>query len=204
VKLYYSPTSPYARKVRVFTREKGLLGQMDEVAVNPWSQDDSVAELHAVNPLGKVPALIGPTGESYFDSRVICAFLDTAGENGEGLIPHAGEERFRVLRGEALADGVADAAVGVVMESRRPAGQQSEAAKERGRMAITRGVSAMSEALPFLPRGFGIAHIAFAVSLAYLDFRLSDMGWRANHGGLAQWLDEVAARPSMTETAPPA
>jgi glutathione S-transferase len=202
VKLFYSATSPYARKARVVLREKGLQPEIEESLVNPWGSEDEVAELRAVNPLGKVPALIGPDGENYFDSPVVCAFLDARG-SGHPLIPAGGEERFRVLRAEALADGVLDAGVGVLLESRRPPEQQSAAARERSEAAVTRAVAAMSEALPFLPKELTLGHLTMAIALGYLDFRLPYLNWRDSHQGLAAWYSEMAQRPSLKETAPP-
>ncbi len=202
MKLYYSPTSPYARKARIVLREKQLTDMVEEIPVNPWSGDDEVAELRAVNPLGKVPALMGPAGEPYYDSRVVCAYLDAQGP-GAPLVPADGEERFRVLRAEALADGVVDAAVSLVLEGRRPLEQRSDRMSERWNLSAMRGVSAMSEALPYLPREVTLAHVAFAAALAYLDFRLPDLPWRDGHDGLAQWYADFSARPSFIETAPP-
>jgi glutathione S-transferase len=179
-----------------------LQQEIEESLVNPYGPAEEVAELLAVNPLGKVPALIGPNGENYFDSPVICAFFDARG-SGPALVPAQGEDRFRVLRAEALADGVLDAGVGIVMEGRRPPELQSAAACERSLGAVTRGVAAMSETLPYLSKGFSLGHITMAIALGYLDFRLPDVPWRKNHQGLAAWYDEVSARPSMKETAPP-
>jgi glutathione S-transferase len=39
-------------------------------------------------------------------------------------------------------------------------------------------------------------------ALAYLDFRLPHIAWRAPHPRLAHWLDDVSARPSMIATQP--
>jgi len=203
VKLYYSATSPYARKARVVMREKRLNDQIEEILVNPWGEEDIVSELRSVNPLGKVPALTGPQGEPYFDSRVICAYLDEEGR-GAPLIPPSGEDRFRVLRAEALADGIVDSAACIVIENRRPPEKRFQPMLDRWENAISRGVSTMSEALPYLPRELTLAHIAFAVALGYLDFRVPDLDWRSNHAGLAQWYAGFAERPSLKETAPPA
>jgi glutathione S-transferase len=183
-------------------REKDLMPMIEEVAVNPWGDDDIIAELHAVNPLGRVPALMGPSGEGYFDSRVICAFLDAQGQEPR-LVPESGPDRFRVLRAEALADGILDSAVAHVLEGRRPEGQRSEQMQQRCRLAIGRGLSALREALPYLPRSISLGHIAFATVLGYLDFRLPQIEWRNGHEGLEGWYAEVSARPSFIETAPP-
>lgn len=55
MQLIYSPTSPYARKVRMLVIEKGLTDRVEVVVANPL-QDPP--ELLAANPLAKVPAII--------------------------------------------------------------------------------------------------------------------------------------------------
>jgi len=63
MKLYHAKPSPFARRVRVLLRERGLLSRIDEIATAPW---DSPAELLAVNPASKVtqlqPSLCGSNG----------------------------------------------------------------------------------------------------------------------------------------------
>jgi glutathione S-transferase len=71
MQLFYSATSPYARKVRMVAIETGLNAQITSVAVNV--ADDNPA-LFAANPLGKVPALLLDNGEALFDSPVICRY----------------------------------------------------------------------------------------------------------------------------------
>jgi hypothetical protein len=47
MKLFYNPTSPYARKVIVVILEKNLLACVELCALDPWT---APAELHAANP----------------------------------------------------------------------------------------------------------------------------------------------------------
>lgn len=86
MKLFYSPTSPYVRKVMVLLHETG---QLDDVALEPTSGTPlAPAEgLAARNPLTKVPALERPDGCTLYDSRVICAYLDDRA--GAGFTPKA-------------------------------------------------------------------------------------------------------------------
>jgi glutathione S-transferase len=58
MKLFYAPTSPFARKVRVTAHELRLEDRIELVLVNPWSD----AELRSLNPLAKVPTLIRDDG----------------------------------------------------------------------------------------------------------------------------------------------
>ena len=120
MKLFYSKTSPYSRKVRMMIHEKGLQQAITSVTCNPF---DEAPELGAANPLGKVPTLILDDGSPLYDSPVICAYLDTLTPGR--LIPESGRERWNVLRWEALCDGVLDAAYNIVMERRRDAQEQS-------------------------------------------------------------------------------
>ena len=55
MKLRYSPTSPYVRKVLVCAIERNLEEGIERLATNTA---DPKSDLSSVNPLGKVPALI--------------------------------------------------------------------------------------------------------------------------------------------------
>jgi glutathione S-transferase len=44
--------------------------------------------------------------------------------------------------------------------------------------------------------------LAIAVALSYMDFRVSEVAWRATAPRLAAWFERMSARPSMTSTAP--
>ena len=104
MRLFHSPTSPFARKVVACAIARGIDEQITLVTVATASP-----ELAAHNPLGKLPCLVTDDGVSLYDSRVICAFLDTVGD-GFSMFPEHGP-RMRALRMEALGDGISDAAV---------------------------------------------------------------------------------------------
>ena len=73
MKLYYSPASPYARKVRVVAIETRLDRNMEmvNVTVSPVVPN---ADVDKHNPIGKIPAL-SAKGMDLFDSPVICEYL---------------------------------------------------------------------------------------------------------------------------------
>ena len=60
MKLYYSNTSPYSRKVRLVIAEKGLGDQVEGILINPFNHDN--ADFSAANPLGKIPVLVLDNG----------------------------------------------------------------------------------------------------------------------------------------------
>ncbi len=197
MKLFYSPTSPYARKVRIVAAEKGLDDRIELVPCNPFEDAD---ELRRVNPLGKVPCLMLDDGTALYDSPVICEYLDAATPTPR-LLP-ADERRWRVLRLQALADGMLDAAVAIVMERWRPEGERSEGWIRRWSDAIRRGADTFAEEIATLPETISLAHVAMGAALGYLDFRLPELEWRADRKSLATWYETFAERSSMRATRP--
>jgi len=201
MKLIGSPTSPYVRKVRAVLAEKKI---EYEFAVDVSGDENSVARW---NPLGRVPVLILDDNTILFDSRVIVEYLDNLAPNNR-LIPPPGRERIVVRRWEALADGICDAAVGAVMEGRRPATQQSAEWVGRQRATIARGLAACAEDLGEQAWCHGtaatLADIAVGVMLGYLTLRFPDIDWRGQHANLAKHYDKLMRRPSFADTAPPA
>lgn len=200
MKLYHSPTSPYARKVVVLIAEAGITGV--EIAVasgTPIAPDPGVVTR---NPLGKIPALERDDAPTLYDSRVICQYLDDMA--GAGLYP-TGPRRWDTLTIEATADGILDAALLMVYETRiRPEGQRSEPWVEGQWSKIDRALDVLETRwISHLNGRMDMAHIAVGCALGYLDLRHSARQWRANRPHLATWEAIFAARPSMQSTVPP-
>jgi glutathione S-transferase len=200
MKLIGSLTSPYVRKARVVLAEKKIEYAFE--IDNPWDEDSRVAD---ANPLGKVPVLVLEDASTLFDSRVIVEFVDSVSPISR-LIPANNREKIEVKRWEALADGVLDAAVTVVLERRRPAKQKSEATIKRQMDKIERGLAVMSRDLGDKPwctgNAFTLADIACGVALGYLDFRHGPIDWRVLHQNLAKLAAKLAERPSFADTVP--
>jgi glutathione S-transferase len=200
MKLYWSPASPYARKVRTVAHEKGLADRIEEIVVDTASDP---AWLVSANPLGKIPALIRDDGEPLFDSPVICAWLDShPAAQGEPLCPPSGPERWAVLKAEALADGVMDLGLGLTMDRRKPEGERSPTSVARWRTQLARSVDAFMPEIGRLPQRITLAHLAIACALGYLDFRHPDFAWRDGRPELAAWHEDMARRASLAATAP--
>lgn len=198
MKLFYSPTSPYARKVLVTALEKGLGDRIELVECNPHQGDP---QLLAANPLSKVPTLVLEDGSALFDSPVICEWLDEQTEAPK-LTPAQGPERWAVLRAQALADGVLDDAYLNVMEARRPEAQRSPEAMSARVDAILRGVPLLESGLSVWGGSLSIGQVAAACALGYLDFRLPQLDWRDGHPVLRDWFEDFSQRPSMVRSRP--
>ncbi len=196
MKLLCSHTSPYARKVRIVALEKGI--ELEEILTNPLESPDWLLK---VNPLSKVPALITRSGETLYDSRVICEYLDSQNDQNKLLAP-AGKSRWLTLRQQALSDGLLDAAVASVFEGKRSDAQQSAHWKNRWDEAIKRSVSVMAQDITGL-QSLTLGSIGCATALAYLDFRHANLDWRKSSKKLSHWLEQFSDRESFRATAPP-
>jgi len=201
MKLLGSNTSPYVRKVRVVMAEKKIDAQYELVDVNA---PDSAIKLS--NPLGKIPCLIMDDGGAVFDSRVIVEYLDNL-TPVHRLIPPNGRSRVEVRTWESLGDGLLDAALLVRAEqTQRAEGQRSPAVISRQMGKIESALDAMSSGLgdkPWCADGrYSLADIAVGCALGYLDFRFSQLGWRAQFSNLATHADKLFARQSFIDTRP--
>jgi glutathione S-transferase len=164
----------------VVAHETGLIDKIELRESDPWKDP---AALLAATPLAKVPALVTDDGTLLTESTTICDHLDgLAGRCLSGGLPVAARA--------ALAQGL--------IERRRPAERQWDEWIARLRRAIERTL------VRIVPGGdrFDMGDVGLAVGLAYMDFRLPEIGWREAHPPLAAWLDRVNARPSMQATKP--
>jgi glutathione S-transferase len=198
MKLYYSATSPYVRKVNVCAIELGLDEKLERILTNPWEKDD---KLLADNPLSKVPTLITDDGVVLYDSPVICEYLDTV-QGGGVLIPASGTEHWNELRLQALGDGILDAAVLQFLERKRPNSQQSSEWDGIQQSAIQRVLEYLESKVNEWKADVTIGQIAVACALGYLDFRFAEDNWRQGHPGLTSWFETFAQRESMQATVP--
>lgn len=201
MKLITTLTSPFGRKVRIVLLEKKIDCPLEEDS--PWDADSKVADY---NPLGKVPVLELDDGSTLFDSRVIAEYLDNISPVSK-LLPQDNRSIIATRRWEALADGVCDAAVAMVVENRRPSAQQSEELKLRQQQKIERTLSVMAdelgERLWCNGEAYSLADIAVGVCLGYLDFRCPQLNWKDRYPNLQALQEKLEARPSFTDTTPP-
>lgn len=199
MKLRYSPTSPYVRKLRVALFETGLDKSVELIATNPWSAE---TDLPHDNPIGKVPTLIDDDGHHVYDSRVICEYLDGM-HGGPRLFPAEGKARLIALTRQALGDGILDAAVALRIETAmRPEALRWTWWVDRQLATVRRGLDQLEADAGTLTDLATIGDIAAACALGYLDFRLSAEDWRARRPRLAHWFERQEKRPSMVATVP--
>jgi glutathione S-transferase len=200
VTLRTSLGSPFGRKARIAVSVLGLDGK---IKVEPASTQDDNDPLVQQNPLGKVPVLILDDGSTLFDSPVLLEYLDVLAGGGR-IVPKDSKARFDALRLEALADGILDAGILIVYESRyRPPEMAVKGWLDRQFGKIARALTALEAAPPSLDSPPNVGQITLACALGYLDFRFKGE-WRKGHPRLVAWLDNFSARvPSFAATVPP-
>ena len=200
MKLYGSLTSPYVRKVRIVLKEKNLAHEL--VVEGPADAAGNVARL---NPLRAIPLLERDDGEVFFDSPMICEYIDSLNDKPR-LYPASGEARWLALRWQALGQGMLEATVARMLEGRKPAEQQAASviAKHEARIAAALAFAAARVPLSGFISGntLGIADIALGTALSYLDLRYVH-DWRGQYPKLASWFMPIGQRPSFVETLAP-
>lgn len=196
MKLFYSPASPYARKVLACAITREIDSRIEKVACNP---NDSPPELLACNPLSKVPCLVTDDGLALFDSPVICEYLDSRGDTLP-LFPAQGPARWRALKFQAMGDGILDASVPRRWEMLKPVEAGRTAWIARQKAAVDRTLDALEADPPH--KMLDIGSIAVACALGYLDFRFAAEPWRPGHSKLAAWFEAFAENPGIALTVP--
>ncbi len=194
MKLYGSPISPFTRKAMVVARELDL-----KLTVLPRPED--AAEFRRINPLGKIPALVLDDGSVLIDSPVICEYLNHVG--GGKFFPgmslwKENTGRWKALGLQALADGIADAAVARIVEGRQPA--PNDAHITRNMLAVEAGLNALERSKMADPPTIG--EIAASCTLGYIDFRMPELDWRAARPNLSAWYAKFSQFKSMLATQP--
>ena len=100
IKLYETPLSPYAQKIKIAMREKGLA--FEAILPSGLGAGGAQGDFVAASPRAEVPALVD--GEvSVFDSTVILEYLEDAYPTPP-MLPASAGERARVRMLEEVMD----------------------------------------------------------------------------------------------------
>lgn len=198
MKLFWSPRSPFVRKVMIVLHEKDMLDQVELVrslvAITLPPNPDVLQH----NPLGKIPVLVLEDNQALVDSRVICEHLDHL--SGPKLVPVNPPQRLRQLRWQALADGLTDILLLWRTELTRKT-QPWQAVTDGWRTKVTHTLMLFEkEAADLRDTPLGIGQISLITALGQLDFRWPDCDWRDHFPALKQLESNWSERPSVTAT----
>ncbi|MET0527984.1 MAG: glutathione S-transferase [Microvirga sp.] len=199
MKVYFSPASPFVRKVLVAAHELGLSDRIERLAcaAHPINRDMDIV---AHNPLGQVPTFFTDDGRVLYDSRVICEYLDSL---GQGRLLGSGDVRWQALTEQSLADGLLDAALLARYETAvRPEALRWDAWTRSQLDKVNSALDHLEKSVAQFGDRVDIGTITTACGLGYLDFRFPDLGWRTSRPQLARWFTEFEKRPAMKATSP--
>jgi len=125
-KLISAAPSPYARKVRIALKEKGLPFELQTEV--PW---DHTTKTPQYNPLEKLPVLILDDGKTaIYESHYIMEWLE-AKYPDTSLLPESLDDKLFAKKVEVICDGMADALVLAFFERLRDADKQSQPWRDR-------------------------------------------------------------------------
>lgn len=163
---------------------------------SPVAMNKVNTDVMADNPLSKIPTLITGDGQVLFDSDVICEYLDSL-HQGPRLIPAAGDERWDVLKWNALGSGMLDALVLWRNERMRPEGHRSAETLRAYEQKCCATLEYVERAITRLQaQPFGLGHISIGCMFGYLDLRFADLEWRNASPASARWFNSFSERPS--------
>ena len=199
MKVYYSPYSPFVRKVLICAAELGVELEKLPCAAHPIDRDRHIVK---DNPLGQVPTLFTDEGQALFDSAVICEYLDS---NADGsLIPRDGATRWQRLVEQALADGALNACLLMRYEQViRPETLRLDTWFNAQREKVSDALDRFEQWSATFAERVDIGTIAIACVLGYLDLRFAEEPWRERAPTLAAWYQHFGQRPSMQSTRHP-
>ncbi len=103
--------SPFVRRVAVSLRVLDIEFEHRNLSVGK-----DQAQIRALNPLGRVPVLVLPSGECLIESAMILDHLDALAGPDHALLPPAGEERRIAQQWLALSAGAIDKGIQLVYE----------------------------------------------------------------------------------------
>lgn len=190
----YAHGSPNPHKVSIALEELGL--SYEAKVVDIWSGEQFGPEFQALNPNGKVPAIVDhDTGRIVYESNAILLYL--AEKTGK-LLPGDPAERWEAIQ---LLFFQA-ASVGPMWGQRA---HFSLFAPEKPAYAVERYVNEGDRIEAVLDRMLAGRQYFLASGYSIVDIAMFGWAWCAHHQGfpiddhpnLKSWFDRVAARPAV-------
>ncbi|MGE0769810.1 MAG: glutathione S-transferase family protein [Hyphomicrobiaceae bacterium] len=206
MQLFWTPASPFTRKVGVAARELGVWERI-EIKPTTWTLDWGYTTprftpgLAEANPVARIPTLITDHGVALGDSTVICMHLNEMAAP-RSLIPAETIARQRMWSLYAVADGALEAQIAMRAEFLRPDATRSESFLEKQRVRIRRCFDALEQGVEHLERPIDLAMITTDIALSYQDWRDWLEDFRPGRPRLAAWYERFAELPSMKATEP--
>ena len=134
--------SPFTRRTAIVLKTLNIDFEVKTLPATPEN-----AELVAINPLGRVPAVVLDDGEVLIDSAAIIDHLLEVGDPDNTLLAAGGADRRAVMRLVGVAQGTMEKTVGVVYEqNKRPEGSHHQPWLDQMRVQASAGFDYLEKA----------------------------------------------------------
>lgn len=189
--------TPNGRKVSVMLEECDLPYEVRPVNISNGEQFES--EYRAVNPNGKIPAILdteGPDGQPFalFESGAILVYL--AGKSGR-FLPESTGGKYKALQWLMFQMGGIGPMFGQAHHFLRFAPEKVPYAIDRYRKETARLYGVLDDQLSrhaFLAEEYSIADMATYPWVARHEWQEVDL---ADYPSVRRWFDEISARPAV-------
>ncbi len=192
-RLFMTPRSPFARRVRLALARLGV--KYESVACDVFHPTE---EFLRANPLGLIPVLETPQGVPLPDSASILEYLDERSEGG--IWPAEPAARTRERMRSTWAEGVMISTVAHYLETLRRAPDAGWLAEHLETIERALGRLEADVTLPDSPTQ---SVWDTGVCLEYLELRIPSFPWGERYPGFSPILHRCRADAVFRETAPP-
>ena len=200
LKLYITPTSPYARLARIVVLEKKLDDKVEQIIAKTRQTD---SPYYQVNPSGRVPCLILPDGTRLEESQLVCSYLDQLDTAPQFETP-TGTVGLQVRRLEAMARSLMDGVSVWIREGFRPVDERSPGIVSHEQARAARLIDVWENEINDSVMQGGLNNMAQLTLITALQLEQwnPNFSWREGHPRLVEWCDQLSDRPSLKNTEP--
>tara|TARA_Y100001936_G_scaffold251285_1_gene306714 strand:+ start:717 stop:1325 length:609 start_codon:yes stop_codon:yes gene_type:complete len=197
MKLFYTVTSPIARKCRIIARELNLIDKIEEVITTTRSED---ALIMKNNPNGMVPTLETDEGFNIVESMAICNYLEKQSNNRE-FIPQDEKKYWQIYALDSIASQTLES---IVSRARERIYKPEEfhypdgIKHEQGRAERT--LDLLEKQAPDYANTFNKLHVTIGLCGLVLDNVFPHEEWKNNRPNLTKVYESFMKRNSFIQT----
>ena len=197
MKLFYTVTSPIARKCRIIARELNIINKIEEVITTTRSEEALIME-H--NPNGMVPTLETNEGFKIVESMAICNYLEKQSSNNT-FISQDEKTYWKIYALDSIASQTFES---IVSRAREKIYKPKEfhypdgIKHEQGRAIRT--LDLLEEQSNTFSDTFTKLHVTIGLSCLVLDNVFPDEEWKKNRNNLVKIYEDFKNRNSFIDT----
>tara|TARA_B100002052_G_scaffold81269_1_gene74515 strand:- start:2816 stop:3424 length:609 start_codon:yes stop_codon:yes gene_type:complete len=197
MKLFYTVTSPIARKCRIIARELNLIDKIEEVITTTRSED---ALIMKNNPNGMVPTLETDEGFNIVESMAICNYLEKQSNNKE-FVPQDEKKYWQIYALDSIASQTLES---IVSRARERIYKPEEfhypdgIKHEQGRAERT--LDLLEKQAPDYANTFNKLHVTIGLCGLVLDNVFPHEEWKNNRPNLTKVYESFMKRNSFIQT----